>query len=318
MFRLSVVVLLVIAGCSQEPEPIERSASTASGDSSGPEVPVVIPVTANRGPEVEDGFRGDVHPQLNPDRLLDVTATCSPISRGRGFELGYFPQQFRAAYDAFSVARSEQTYTAHDFSAFLPEKIGQPGQVWEIDLDRVAPFLKQIHSGATLNLAAPGRRSGPSGGFAVLRAVSEIHVEILARVHAEFVLEPDTYLTPAYFECRLIIDRTERRVSSFSMSLPTDIGLNSTLTYLLPTEALIDIVHVDQMELVGGDVSRRTVHDTTLAIPVAEARGKLKESFYKFLEIEWVKPESAVAEARNRNRPILAIVLWGDLDDQSC
>jgi hypothetical protein len=40
--------------------------------------------------------------------------------------------------------------------------------------------------------------------------------------------------------------------------------------------------------------------------------------FYRFQEIAWVKPEQAVEEARKQNRPILAIVLWGDLDDQSC
>ena len=51
---------------------------------------------------------------------------------------------------------------------------------------------------------------------------------------------------------------------------------------------------------------------------LAEARAKLKGSFYRFLDIQWVKPELAVEQAREQNRPILAIVMWGDLDDQSC
>jgi hypothetical protein len=102
------------------------------------------------------------------------------------------------------------------------------------------------------------------------------------------------------------------------MSLPTDVRLNTTLTAVLPTEALIDIVYVDRMELIGGDSGVKDGQVWTGEISVGQARQKLKRAFYKFLEIEWVKPELAVAEAQKRNRPILAIVMWGDLDDQSC
>jgi hypothetical protein len=161
-------------------------------------IPVEIArATANREPEVEAGFRGDVHPALHGDQSLAVRAICSAIGKGRGFEEGYFPQQFRGPFDTFSVTQAVQDYSTDDFSAFLPQEFGQPGQIWKIEVDRVASFLRQFHPGASMNLAVPGRLSGPNGGFAVLRAISETHLEILARVHVEFVLAEGMYLTPA-------------------------------------------------------------------------------------------------------------------------
>jgi hypothetical protein len=169
-----------------------------------------------------------------------------------------------------------------------------------------------------MKLQAPGRRGGPNGGFGVLRAISDERIEIVARVHAEILLSPGSYVTPAYFECRLLIDRSESRVTAFSLALPNDIGLNVTLTAILPTEALIDIVYLDHMQSVGGEVAELEPDDAQTGISIEDARQRLKAMFYRFQEIAWVKPEQAVEEARKQNRPILAIVLWGDLDDQSC
>ncbi|MFQ5733942.1 MAG: hypothetical protein ACE5KM_18545, partial [Planctomycetaceae bacterium] len=264
------------------------------------------------------GFRGNVHPAISRTRSLDAEATCSRIGTGRGFANGYFPQQFRGPFDRFSVARPVATYSAREFSAFLPKTFEQVGQIWDVDMDRVSRFLRQFHSGASIRLEAPGRRGGPNGGFAVLRATSATHYDILARVHAEFRLAPGTYLTPAYFEVRLLIDRRNGVVRGFTFSLPTEKSLNATLTAVLPSEALIDIVHLDRMDLRGGDLSALESSAWTREITPAEARKKLRGAFYKFDDIQWVKPERAVAEARKQDRPILAIVLWGDLDDQSC
>ena len=178
---IRLAMLLALVGCSQQAEPeaglgsqnsdLADSTASASG---------LVAVAANRGPNVEDGFRGDVHELLIGALPLDVNAYCAKIGRGRGFAEGYFPQQFRRPFDEFSIAQKVQAYSARDFSAFLPQQVGQPGQIWELDVDRVEPFLKQFHAGAALKLVAPGRRSGPNGGFGVLRAVSESRLEILA------------------------------------------------------------------------------------------------------------------------------------------
>ena len=100
--------------------------------------------------------------------------------------------------------------------------------------------------------------------------------------------------------------------------MPTNVSLNATLTAILPSEALIDIVHLDRMELTGGRPASPKEEGWSQEITLTAARSKLKGTFYKFVSIQWVKPERALAEARKRNRPILAIVLWGNLDAQNC
>ena len=318
MSKWRVLLLVCLAGCSQKTGGLLETKSNPSAESStASAADVPTPVPTNRGRDVQVGFRGDVHPALE-NQTLKVNAACSLIGKGRGFAAGYFPQQFRGPFEEFAVKTPVRNYSAHDLSGFLPQTFEQPGQIWDIDLKRIAPFLKQFHSGASMKLAAPGRRGGPNGAFGVLRGVSETHYDILTRVHAEFVLAPGTYLTPAYFEGRMLIDRKKRRVEAFSLSVPTNVTLNAMLTAVLPGEALIDIVHLDRMELTGGRPAARKKDGWSQEITLTAARRKLKGTFYKFVEIQWVKPETALAEARKRNRPILAIVLWGDLDDQSC
>src|SRR5438105_14873984 len=41
------------------------------------------PVALNRGPDVVDGFRGDVHPLLFGTTRLNVTAQWTPVGHGR-------------------------------------------------------------------------------------------------------------------------------------------------------------------------------------------------------------------------------------------
>ncbi len=316
---VAAVTLVLLLGCSQKSRQTPPPQTKIVERSSAPGNPTeLISVETNRGPEVQDGFRGRVHPLLDAMPTLGIRAASSPIGRGRGFAAGYFPQQFRAPFDKFTVAVADRNHSAEVFSAFLPERFQNVGQTWEFDVKRLLPVLRQIHPGASVELGAPGRRGGPNGGFALLRAVSESHFEIFARVHAEFGLAPGMYLTPACFEGRILVNRKMKVIEAFTLSLPKDLGLNVTLTAVLPSEALIDIVHLDRLELVGGKASFGEERAWTREMPLQAARKKLKGAFYKFIDIQWVKPESAIAKAREQNRPILAVVLWGDLDDQSC
>jgi hypothetical protein len=192
-------------------------------------------------------------------------------------------------------------------------------------------FLSQFHPNASLHLAATGRRAGPDGAFAVLRAVSPTHADIVFRVHAEFYVTPPdagdwqgvyAWLTPAYFTGRILVNKKTGNVEHFRLALPTEKALNVFLT-VNPSRLGIaklghDIVRIDRMELIGGDARLPDELPWSKALPLADANRRLARVFYKFEEIDWVPPDQALARARETNRPIFAIVSWGSTDDQSC
>jgi hypothetical protein len=287
------------------------------------------PVSANRPADVPDGFRGDVHPLLHGRAPLEVTAHWTALEKGR-LKL-QAPDEVLAWYTGLRPAVPRATYTARDFSAFLPAAAARVGQVWALDPDRVRGFLAQFHPRPSTHLVASGRRAGPDGAFALLRAVSPSHAEIVFRIHAEFFVTPDVggdlqsvyaWLTPAYFHGRLLVDKDRGTVEHFRLALPTEKALNAFLTVnpsLLNVPVLAhDIVRVERMELSGGDggLADRVIWAESL--PAAEASRRLAKVFYKFEEIDWVPVDQAPARARGRDRPIFAIVSWGATDDQSC
>ncbi|MCG9126728.1 hypothetical protein JT359_03905 [Candidatus Poribacteria bacterium] len=96
-----------------------------------------------------------------------------------------------AALLSLNPARVSQEYRNKDFHTFIPTEIVDKkektrevrvGEVWEIDADRLLPFLRQLHPGATVSL------SGERGAYAVLKSVTEKQLEILFRFHADFNL----------------------------------------------------------------------------------------------------------------------------------
>jgi hypothetical protein len=182
-----------------------------------------------------------------------------------------------------------------------------------------------------------GRRAGPDGAFAVLRGVSPTHLDIVFRIHAEFDIAQNVWLTPACLLGRMIVDRDAGVVSYFRIWVPTDHPLNVHLTVaqsMKPGEltpevfrtiergdvvfARRDIVRVEQMGLASAD---RTLPESLTwsdEIDMDQALHRVKSAFYIFENIDWVPWTEAVAVAGEQQKPILAIVLWGALDDQSC
>ena len=79
-----------------------------------------------------------------------------------------------------------------------------------------------------------------------------------------------------------------------------------------------NIVRVDRMELTGGERELVADIDWEHAIEADVARHKLKKVFYKFMDINWVPAGQVLEAARESNKPIFAMVMWGALDDQSC
>lgn len=291
-----------------------------------------VPVAINRGPEVVDGFRGEVHPILHRQGELELTANWN-FDRYQGEDSAFLrmaPPPLRELFLGLRVSVPTKTYTSRDFSRFLPaEGFGAVGQMWALDQDKVADFLKQFHPSPSMRLVAKGRRAGPDGAFAILRAVSPSHLDILFRIHAEFDVRPESldpnsraeaWYSPACFLGRLVIDRNAGAVESFRLGLPTDDAYNVHVS--LATGRANSEYHgwmrVDRMELVGGD--RESVGGIRWVdqIETGDAHNRLAKVFFKFKEIDWVAFDKVQELARSRKKPIFVVVALGPLDNQTC
>ena len=186
-----------------------------------------VKVEPNRGAEVLDGFRGSVHPLLHGATRLRVKAHWTPIGKGRDRLDRVVHPLVYSWFTQLGPARSQEIYTEQDFSAFLPETVGDVGQLWALDLARIKKFLKQFHPRASLELVSPGRRAGPNGAFAILRAVSPSYLDIVFRIHAEFYLTPedwdplapiDAWYSPAYFSGSVLVNKRSGTVDYFRPS----------------------------------------------------------------------------------------------------
>lgn len=201
-------------------------------------------------------------------------------------------------------------YNTADFQVFLPPSIVNVGDVWDLDLDGILPFLRQFHRSATMNL-----RHGQNGAKACLRAISPEYADIVFRIHARFILDDSigAYFRPAQFAGYLTIDLNNRTISQWTLSLPrrnsnVDIGAFRTA----------DIGFVPRMELHSlPETEPKLIHWET-AIAKEEVEKKFQNMFYKFFQIEWTPIEDAVERAKALDRPIHAVLLFGVLDDESC
>jgi hypothetical protein len=286
-----------------------------------------VPVALNRSADVLDGFRGDVHPLLRGPTRLEVAARWTRVGTGRDELHRHVHQAVYALFTGLRPAQPSRSYTARDFSAFLPETVGKVGQLWALDPDKVAEFLKQFYPRPSMHLVAYGRRAGPDGAFGILRAESPSYLDIAFRIHAEFYLTPDdwdpnfpigVWYTPACLAGTVLVNKQTGTVDYFRLGLPTDKSLNVHLTVEVNGIDYHDIVRVEHMDLAGGDDRLPEEVAWTDALQPAVAQARLAKLFYKSREIDWVPFDQAQALAQSRNRPIFAVVSWGAFDDQSC
>lgn len=208
-----------------------------------------------------------------------------------------------------------RNYSQTDFQVFLPPSTANVGDIWELDPKGILPFLCQFHPGATTEITIfSGRTHRSDGAKACLRAISPNYAEIVFRIHAQFMLDASGIrLLPSQFAGRLVLNRTEGVVVEFSLALPSR---NSNVDVNAFRAA--DIAFIPRMEL--STSSSTPVREITweTVITEEEARKKLATAFYKFAEIEWTPIEDTVELAKETNRPIHALVLFGTLDDESC
>ncbi len=206
------------------------------------------------------------------------------------------------------VAEPEKQYPTSVFQAFLPSEAVSVGECWQIK-EGVLELLRQLHPNPRLDLDI---NNGDSLGlWACLRAYNDEFVDIVFRVHAEFVIGSGRF-TPSQFAGHLIIDRSTEEITFFQMHVP-----NGTLNFDAYWNTVgSDIGYCPQMELCTGTLP----HDVefTASITQEDAEHALIACFYKFQRINWVSLEAALEMAPAQQKPIHAVSLDGPIFDESC
>jgi hypothetical protein len=265
-----------------------------------------------------DGLR------LDGDFSIELEAHWAPLT-----DTVYKFERRYAIYQDWKPAEKRASYSAADFRPFLPPAGTSlaVGDTWRLDAEHFLPFLRQFHPGATDELhhgVYKGQSSGISapGAWACLRSLGPDRAEVLMRVHAEFVLDGDgtpgetTWLTPAQFEGRMVIDRRRGVVTAFTLALP-DQSANVDLNLPAYGRTIADIGRIPRMELVGGDALPAATAGAD-EISLDEARHRLAPKFYRFVEIDWRTLEEGLAESKATGRPLHVLLLFGSLTDESC
>ena len=207
-------------------------------------------------------------------------------------------------------------YSTADFQVFLPPSTANVGDVWDLDPERILPFLRQFHPSATMKLPRYGSMpSDQKDAKACLRALSSEYADIVFRIHARFTLNAsiDAYLMPAQFTGHLVINRESGTVCQWTLSLPprnSNVDIGAFRTH--------DMGFVPRMGLYSLSETQPKSIVWEAAITAEEADKKFQNSLYTFAEIEWTPIEEAVELAKASNRPIHAVLLFGVLDDESC
>ena len=263
---------------------------------------------------------------LTGETTLQVEAYWEPIADADLGLPNYSPKHV-ALFNNLSPAHSSREYEAAAFKVFFPNRDVTVGDLWELDVNKVIPFLRQFHPGATaeMHINPGGWKSvdhrrivvgmESDGGFACLRALSSGYTEMAFRIHAEFLLDKDAsaYFTPAQFTGRLVLNRNTGTIREFRLYLPsrnTNVDINAF--------DAADMVFVPRMELIRRNMGDQSDIVWEIAITEENARAMLAAAFYKSAEIERFPIEEAVAQAQAKNRPIHLLLTWGVFDDESC
>ena len=247
--------------------------------------------------------------QLSDDTEVSVKGYIAPFE--------YDSSDFHVEWDELAnirVAQPEMQYPASVFQSFLPSEPVSVGECWQIQEEGALTLLRQLSPYPQLKLHI--NSGDPSRAmWACLRAYNEEYLEILFRIHAQFVLNSG-WLTPSQFAGHLMIDRLQEKIVSFKLHVPQttlnfDIGWTQEDGH---TAAAIG--YCPQMEL----YTDRTSLDVEFckAITQEEAKHALVSCFYAFQKIDWVSLEEALEIAPAQQKPIHVISVDGPLFDESC
>ena len=246
---------------------------------------------------------------LNDDAEVNVKGFIAPIE--------YTQYNFHVVWDElanFRVAEPEKQYPTSVFQAFLPLEPVLVSECWEIQEEGALTLLKQLHPNPSLDLHI---NNGDSFGlWACLRAYNDEFVEILFRIHAEFVME-NGWFTPSQFTGHLVIDRIREKVVSFRMYVP-ETTLNFDAGWKAPAHpgGAAEIGFCPRIELAAG--TQPTDVEFATSITQEEAEHALVSCFYEFQQINWVSLEEALETAPAQGKPIHVISIDGPLFDEAC
>lgn len=241
---------------------------------------------------------------------LEVRAGWAPIS-GLGMEQLAQSEAYGEVFRDLKVAEPTRRYGQEDLSLLLPPDGARLGTVWKLPEREMMRFLSQLHPEPTSLLNIDG-----GGAYAVLRARSDSHLDVAFRLHAQFVLADNIYLTPAEFAGRVVFAPGEGRVEYLEMRVPAD-HANNISVEVHRDDSRTGLGFTPEMGLSGGDPSALE-QEWAEQIDINEARLALSRKFFAFQEISWVPLEQALGEAGRQGKPIFAVVIEGVLDDQSC
>ena len=270
--------------------------------------------------QATDGER--YQPVLAADTSIELDAAWEPCKDS----LYHLFEQTPALREP-RPAVPHQRHEAAAFRPFLPQVPVALGEPWRVDDEAVLAFLRQFHPGAAVRAPFGGEVPGT---WALLRAVGPDAFELLLRAHAILNLDDGVVYKPAQFEGRLVIGR-DGALRSFTLALPsrdTNVDVNVPMpnaaeekwvdaegneVRMSPMAA--DIGWVPRMELTSAPVPAPA---WTHEIPDETARLALRRAFYPFAALDWLPFEEAVLAARERQKPLHLVLLFGALDDDSC
>ena len=293
----------------------------------------------------EDGVV--VHAEYVP---IDVNSMKTFQDEQTSYFQGFLSEKkhFTGLFTWRGPARSNSTYSAQNFRAFLPPadglEVGTPyrlissmfGEDREeiYNANRYYPpqptgrdlfffkLLQQFHDKAFLQ-----NRFGPRGGVAVIRAQSGSFVDIAFRIHAEFQINEPPQLpfwyTPAHFTGHILMDTATDTVYQFEFGVPISRRLNVDMEWIVSSDDIegekmeVDIGYIPSMKLY--------INQTTEGLPTwekeisfEEARADLDKILYPFKKIPYLEIREAVETAKAEDKLVHSILMWGSLDDQSC
>ncbi len=247
------------------------------------------------------------------DGKLELAASWSPLT-----DTVYKVEQRETWLRELTPASARVSYGAEQFRALMPQRAVAVGDIWQIDVEALLPFLRQLHPGATGDLhhgvSAPG-------AYACLRAFDEGHAEITIRAHVDFMLRGDgqpgatAWFTPAQFAGSLTLDRSHGVVRAFSLAVPdqranVDVNLPSGDHYIA------DIGRVPKMEVRGGGGHEFAASAQQIA--ATDAAQRLLRAFYPVAQVDWLDLAVALRTSRETGKPMHVVVLFGSLLDESC
>ncbi len=257
---------------------------------------------------------GSQEPAPAPERLV-LRAVWEPLA---GSHYGLYGSERLKTLLGAGPSEPERAHPHASFARLLPAPSTALGEPFALDPELFLPFLRQFHPGATARLHHGGTSEGAFG--CVTARAGDGCLELLYRVHADLVLEPDAvFLTPAQFEGRMLWDGARAR--EFSLALPprnSNADINARVDDD-PAGFVADIGFIPRMELAGRSSEESGAGDAwDERLAADEARARLARAFYPFAAIAWSPLDAALQRARLERKPLHVVILFGTLDDESC